>query len=64
MPKYIYRCPNCDRLDLEVEHSILEDWVLECDPCGATMHRVPQVPGIALKGDGWAGKTGGQDNAG
>lgn len=62
MPKYIYRCYGCDLPDVEVTHSIFDDPDVVCD-CGFPRARVPQVPGIALKGDGWAGKTGGQEDA-
>lgn len=61
MPKYIYRCPECDSPDLEIDHPITGEWEFQCDPCGATMRRVPQAIGLAFKGDGWAGKTGETD---
>lgn len=62
MPNYIYRCYGCELPDEEHTHSIHEDPEIMCT-CGFPRVRVPQAPGISLKGDGWAGKTGGPEDA-
>lgn len=40
MPKYIYRCPACDK-KTEISHSMNEDFSV-CKTCGGKQHRVPQ----------------------
>jgi putative FmdB family regulatory protein len=56
MPAYVYRCQACHYDDIEVVHSILEDPLLLCAWCGWELKRVPQAPGISLKGTGWASR--------
>ena len=58
MPGYVYRCHDCPSDDIEVVHSITADPYVGCDRCGAERTRVPQAPGISLKGTGWASKPG------
>lgn len=57
MPVYVYRCQHCDAADIDVSHTMLQNPTIICPDCGNTRNRVPQATGIALKGDGWAGKT-------
>ena len=55
MPIYEYRCNKCG----EVREEILPVGVnknLTCAKCGGTMARVPSVPSIQFKGEGWTKK--------
>ena len=59
MPTYVYRCEacivrtrgNCE--DIEQTHSIHENPLYLCPPCGGQLRRVPQASGIILKGRGF-----------
>ena len=43
MPIYVYACPKSSKHPhKEITHSMKEDPVIQCDACGARMHRVPQ----------------------
>lgn len=55
MPVYVYRCGVCDSVDREVSHRMSEDPQVVC-VCGDVMFRVPQLAGLSLRGDGWAGR--------
>ena len=55
MPIYEYRCNKCG----EVREVILPVGVnknLTCAKCGGTSVRVPSVPSINFKGEGWTKK--------
>ena len=55
MPIYEYKCKKCG----EVWEVILPVGVnknLTCTKCGGTMARVPSVPSIQFKGEGWTKK--------
>lgn len=61
MPRYDFKCPQCG----EVEDVVLSidrlDTVdrfgqIVCD-CGVPMKRTISVPGIILRGGGWASKS-------
>jgi putative FmdB family regulatory protein len=56
MPVYVYRCRGCEAADVELSHSIHDDPEVVC-VCGKVRRRVPFVPGVSLKGDGWAGRV-------
>jgi putative FmdB family regulatory protein len=51
MPSYVYECA-CGQV-YDVTHSIHEDPDVECDNCGGSMERKPQVAFAQFKGSGF-----------
>jgi putative FmdB family regulatory protein len=50
--KYLYKCNNCQE-QVEVEHSMKEEPVIECEKCLERMRRVIQAVPIKFKGSGF-----------
>lgn len=55
MPEYQYRCEGACG-DFLMRHSIHHDPDVWCPKCGVTAYRLPAVPAVIFKGQGWAGK--------
>lgn len=52
MPRYDYRCPECNEV-FEVTHGMRERPEVVCPTCGAAAQRVFDASGIVLKGSGF-----------
>lgn len=50
--KYLYKCNNCQE-QVEVEHSMNEEPIIECEKCFVRMRRVIQVIPVKFKGAGF-----------
>lgn len=52
MPRYDYRCTECDR-QVEVSHGFDEDGPDSCTKCGAPMRKVFGRVALAFRGSGF-----------
>lgn len=50
--KYIYKCNNCQE-QKEIEHSMMDEPVIECEQCREIMRRVIQPVPVKFKGAGF-----------
>jgi putative FmdB family regulatory protein len=50
--KYLYKCNNCQE-QVEVEHSMKEEPVIECEKCLVQMRRVIQAVPVKFNGAGF-----------
>jgi len=56
MAMYDYKCRKCERVQEDVQHSMMEEPEIKCPDCGENMSKLITCgSGIIFKGDGWAG---------
>lgn len=51
MPIRVYRCPNCNRVEENIEGKDVQGCV--CNDCKIEMDKLPTASNFHLKGKGW-----------